>query len=121
MNRILSLIPGVGAASGALRFLTSTVGIAILVAAISFGAGRQSASGEAELTAARTEIATLKKDRDTARAAAALAGRQTSLIEAKARTNQERVHALELDLQKRSRSGSCSLTDDDVRRLRDIR
>lgn len=120
IEKLLSLVPGVGPASAVLRFLTSSIGVGILAAAIGFGFGYQTADHKADLDKARAEIVVLHKDIDTAKGAAALAKRQSGTMEAKLKTNQERVNALERDL-KRSPLGACSLSNDAARRLRDIR
>lgn len=70
----------------------------------------------------RSEIAALKVDLNIAKTAEVMARAQVDGLDQSLKQNQEKVDALFADLSKRAVARkSCSLSDRDARRLRDIR
>lgn len=121
MKQLLSLIPGARVLAGAWSFLTSTLGIVLVVAVLAFVSGYRLSDRKAEIERLQSEVKTLRTDVSVARGAKALADKQQVSLEAYLKTNQEKVDALQAKLAKPPGARCRTLTRDAAERLSDIR
>jgi hypothetical protein len=119
---LLSFIPGVGPfLAGGYSILTSRIGLAALALIAGLYIGYTKADRAADIAALQAQNATLKIDLTVARHAEALADRQLVSLETLSKINEEKIDALEANLAQRKDRDACRLSDDDVKRLRNIR
>jgi hypothetical protein len=122
IGNLISFIPGGQIAAGAFSFLKSPLGIAAICFSVGWFAGYRHMDKAAEIAALQNENATLKIDLTISRQAEDLSRKQADFLDALVRTNKETVDALAADLEKISEERrSCALTDDQRRRLLNIR
>ena len=127
---LLALVPGVGTSmsllSGAWSFATSRLGSTLLAGALCFGAGfhveAKRAAERHALEMAQAEHAhavELQRQADATRQIAEAATERARADAEKASSLQEKVDEYKAALDA-NKNPVCSLSDDDVRRLRDI-
>jgi uncharacterized protein (DUF3084 family) len=118
---LAGLIPGGTAVTAIWNFVTSTVGMVLIASTIAFVTGYHLRAEKAELDDLRHQVLVLKTDNELSENARKLVERQSASLEAKLKSNQGRVAALQADLAKRAPARkACGLTEDDARKLREI-
>jgi multidrug efflux pump subunit AcrA (membrane-fusion protein) len=120
-------------------FLTSRIGILLIACLLAFGSGYSLANRKADLERKNAEIATLKTDQATAENARSLAERQKADLDGKLKANEQRVADLQASLANEKNrkpdarvvtktvkvpvpvGRDCGLTEDQLRRFKEIR
>lgn len=106
------------------KWIGGALGVLIAIAAI-FGAGASWGWSKkaklCEAANARAQIAALQRDLDNANETAAEALAHSVELQAQSNKNQEVIRDLRNQLAKRPADKRCAATDDDARRLRNLR
>ncbi len=109
-----------GALGGAWGYVAAGGAALVLVGGI-FAAGWNARDSSCDAAAVRLELAAVKRDLAAARAAEAAAVALAAAADKDADALQGKVDDYAKSLAARPRGGSCTLTPDDARRLRDFR